>query len=273
MTTAATFPQFSRLPPEIRLAIWQLSIPSEPGLYWCESTIAADCYPLSIQIYRRTSCKTSLDLNLDIVYPLPFIASVTGEARKVALDHAKKEAQKLHQMPVNGEKSANNPIRAIRTESEVLFFRSDRQLTASLWYSSSFSKGGPADDVAAGDFARWFAEGDIVIHQEALIDSPLLRWLIRRTRTLYVVFGHPSIFPYKLGVIHGVKWRWDDEKDEWYRHESLDSTADMPAALSAEIKAGMQHFTNNVLAHYKSKVIEIYPLMFLPVCHDGSKRV
>ncbi|KAF2148504.1 hypothetical protein K461DRAFT_271991 [Myriangium duriaei CBS 260.36] len=218
MTTPFTFPQFPRLPPEIRLMIWHHALPSTPAFYqWVAMRVPRRWpwwQPLSLMFYRRASGDRSAQPGqdqLDVIHPLPSTVSVNHEAREATLEWAVKRDEVIHLEYRNVGTPGARDVFTFEADSRMLYFRSD-------WCQNDFRRYLHQDErvieeqrfLGLFSGAASYRSAKIAFHEEALVDGPLLRFILKHGTSIWVACGSPAELDGSQGKrsCHGQLREW-----------------------------------------------------------------
>ncbi|KAF2148509.1 hypothetical protein K461DRAFT_297921 [Myriangium duriaei CBS 260.36] len=212
------FHQFSHLPPELRIKIWKLMlIPCKPVLYRYNPKFGFEpgVYGRLRRLYnvfRSTAGQNKSNLSefgiglerLKVTSTIPAALSASYEARAAILECAGRFGQTIQHGP-DGKASL---VRSFIPGYDVVCLEDE-------WWSRR--RHTPLQEPAfPQDMWDFLFENDgiVAVHKDALSEHAFLKWLIRRTASIYIVFDRLyQITGYReIKSSHGDVWVWNRDE-------------------------------------------------------------
>ncbi|KAF2148510.1 hypothetical protein K461DRAFT_302030 [Myriangium duriaei CBS 260.36] len=290
LSTEPTFPQFTRLPPEIRIKIWELAYPLEPGfLQYCPITLTPGGPPgfLQLRDLKRFASEEVISESgyyLDqakIHSRVPPVFYVNYEARDAVI----KLTWKLGHKAVIWTANTSNKITQMLVERpfipgfDTIGLGRDWRDGCYYWNQAVFHP-------RTWDFL--FAAGNVAVSSQAMTPETLYR-IVQSTKILHV-FRLPPNFPgsedskyrlppsprsdvfrnLKMEQWSGISWifTWDEDNGKFRPVEFEES--DWPICFeSVGILREKLHILVEVLKYAQIKEFEVRPLSV--VCDEDIK--
>ncbi|KAF2148508.1 hypothetical protein K461DRAFT_316302 [Myriangium duriaei CBS 260.36] len=243
----STFPQFSRLPKEIRDKIWQSTFPNGPSLYRYNA-LAEPFGPklVELMMLRRigagnmaASIHRALGMgfdSLEVKSRLPAALAVNHEARAIVLAWATQMGWSMHRLTAKevdlhrsdlepklrrhyltpDEVEKHNRLTTVYNRKFVPDF--DFILLESEWWDT-FMRGIELSSPCPSDLWDFLCQPDrVVVHEESLDKKEFLGWLFKRGPTTLTNL-HVLIDPVRelngsreIRPMRGVRWVWNDNR-------------------------------------------------------------